>query len=436
MVGSFGEVYLLDWGIAIRIDRAAPSETLAGTPGYLPPEMAVPAQHRCDARTDVYLLGATLHHVLTRRLRHQGQTLSELLDAARRSEPVVYGPEVPEELAAICNRATAADPAERFASAAVLRDALSDFLHHRGAVALCDRASERLQEARTLLSGAGAGIDPGKSISGDADGIHDRVRTLLFEVRFGYEESLREWPDFPRARAGLRECLITGVEQELLLANLPGARALLEQVKEPPAELVAQVAELRQQLKEQRSRAARLEQLEKGRDWRVGSVPRLVVVLAAWGLAVLLWRIVMTGQHAASQPIPPLTLALGMAGMLAGCGLLLLIFRRHLFSTEVNRQIALGFLCCLGGMTMSRALHMIPTSRTGDIICMDQVLAATVAAVGGVVLARWLWLLSPVLLLGALTARLRPSEDGISMLVSGAMSVLIGIIFLARTRVR
>ena len=79
MVGSFGEVYVLDWGVAIVLDAIGvdPSETpfqaqvqcqiaeaLVGTPAYMAPEMA-----RCDVESygppcDVYLLGAMLYEIL------------------------------------------------------------------------------------------------------------------------------------------------------------------------------------------------------------------------------------------------------------------------------------------------------------------------------------------------------------------------------------
>jgi serine/threonine-protein kinase len=86
MVGSFGEVYLLDWGIATTTrDAAAEPHPLVGTPAYMAPEMV-----RCDPvdeRTDVYLLGATLHEILTGRPRHEGETLTQVIAAALASAP-------------------------------------------------------------------------------------------------------------------------------------------------------------------------------------------------------------------------------------------------------------------------------------------------------------------------------------------------------------
>ena len=62
MVGSFGEVYLVDWGIAAP---PGPSRQLAGTPVYMAPEMLGGDHAVISAQTDVYLLGSVLCELLT-----------------------------------------------------------------------------------------------------------------------------------------------------------------------------------------------------------------------------------------------------------------------------------------------------------------------------------------------------------------------------------
>ena len=88
MLGPFGEVYLVDWGIACPASRDdAEPAPLAGTPAYMAPEMA--EGERIDARTDVYLLGATLHEILTGRPLHGGATVAEAIRSALRSDPPI-----------------------------------------------------------------------------------------------------------------------------------------------------------------------------------------------------------------------------------------------------------------------------------------------------------------------------------------------------------
>jgi hypothetical protein len=88
MVGSFGEVYLVDWGIAVRVGRTVADGDgafrIRGTPAYMAPEMIGGDPARVDARTDVYLLGGVLHVILTGRPPNAGQTLTEVCASALR----------------------------------------------------------------------------------------------------------------------------------------------------------------------------------------------------------------------------------------------------------------------------------------------------------------------------------------------------------------
>ena len=69
MVGSFGEVYLVDWGVATK---PGPVTQIAGTPAYMAPEMLGGDGAEISPRTDVYLLGAVLYEILAGRAPHTG----------------------------------------------------------------------------------------------------------------------------------------------------------------------------------------------------------------------------------------------------------------------------------------------------------------------------------------------------------------------------
>ena len=88
MLGSFGEVYLLDWGTALNLMEIAKSPRgVLGTPSYMAPEMLFGDPLLIDARSDIYLLGATLHEMLTGKKRHSGSSLPAVLLSVDRSEP-------------------------------------------------------------------------------------------------------------------------------------------------------------------------------------------------------------------------------------------------------------------------------------------------------------------------------------------------------------
>jgi serine/threonine protein kinase len=103
MVGAFGEVLVMDWGIArVLAEAAEPGGTVAGTPGYMAPEQA--AGGPVDARADVHALGGILHFLLA-----DGAPGEAVLPSS-----------VPGPLAAIVARARAADPGSRYAGVADL----------------------------------------------------------------------------------------------------------------------------------------------------------------------------------------------------------------------------------------------------------------------------------------------------------------------------
>lgn len=188
LIGRFGDVYLADWGVATHVGTKA--QALCGTPAYLAPEMV--NGQTVDARTDVYLLGSTLHLILTGQPRHQGSTVTESLLHARASPPATYGPTVPAELAVLANCACHVEPSQRPENARAFKDALTRYVKHRDARALFEQAQRRVVELEPLLT-----------METPSDEQRTRGERLLSEARFGLEQALVQWPENEAARASL-----------------------------------------------------------------------------------------------------------------------------------------------------------------------------------------------------------------------------------------
>ena len=116
MIGAFGEVLVMDWGVAKRLGgRGENGEKglVVGTVGYMAPEQAA-GRSDVDGRADVHALGAILFGML-----------SGLEPDAHAAATVARRTELPKRLRAICARALAPDPAARYADAGALADDLA-----------------------------------------------------------------------------------------------------------------------------------------------------------------------------------------------------------------------------------------------------------------------------------------------------------------------
>jgi tetratricopeptide (TPR) repeat protein len=153
-LGPAGAAVVLDWGLA-RLAAPTDGEPPAGagsgggTPAFMAPEQAEPSADRLGPYTDVYGLGALLYLLLTGRPPHPEATgchRDELAAALRRpvAPPRAAWPGVPAALEAVCLKALAADPADRYDSVAALRDEVQRWLADEPVSAYRERLPERL----------------------------------------------------------------------------------------------------------------------------------------------------------------------------------------------------------------------------------------------------------------------------------------------------
>lgn len=340
MIGAYGEVYLVDWGLAAArsedgptwLPRASAITTVCGTPAYISPELASGDGACVDERTDVYGIGAMLHEVLTRRARHEGDSMVDTLVAAFASAPFDYGPSVPRELAAIANRATARDPDDRFPDAEAMRRALEAFVAHRSASQLTEDAERRLERLVALVTAACSGA--GRGTMAEAD-----IERRFGECRLAFEQALSLWPESPDARAGKRRLTVTSIEHALAMRDVRRAVAALVDLDPIDPELVARVDALRAERVHEDAHVATLKQLghESDVDTNHASRSRMATIC---GLMWLGWNL----GSALVVKVLGLDLAYWHLFASAGttivlCVTALWLYRDKVATTAVNRGI-------------------------------------------------------------------------------------------------
>lgn len=125
---------ITDFGLAKQLfsnETISGKQTMFGTPSYMPPEQAEGRSFEATAASDIYSLGAVLYEMLAGRPPVEGDTPLEILRNVCRStaNPIrSLRPDVSRRLERICQQCLKKDPAERFATAGALADALHDYL--------------------------------------------------------------------------------------------------------------------------------------------------------------------------------------------------------------------------------------------------------------------------------------------------------------------
>jgi serine/threonine-protein kinase len=190
MLGPYGETLVVDWGLAKPVGRpeaeadgeaslrprtaAEPSVTspghALGTPAYMSPEQAAGRLAELGPATDVYSLGATLYELLTGRAPFTGD-VGKVLDAVKQGTfppPRAVRPDVPRALEAVCLKAMALRPEDRYASALEVAEEVGRWMAGEPVRAYPepwpDRARRWARRHRTVVAGVAAAAAVGAAI--------------------------------------------------------------------------------------------------------------------------------------------------------------------------------------------------------------------------------------------------------------------------------
>ncbi len=180
VLGDFGEAIVLDWGLGKVVDRphidleTPPVVTdpegsrertfegkVLGTPAYMSPEQAAGRIELVGQASDIYGLGAILYQILTDKPPSDGSTTAEILQKVRSESPKApheVVADVSPALEAICLRALAKEPTDRYASAELLGHEIKRWLADEPVLAYPEpvlvRAGRWARSHRTLVASA------------------------------------------------------------------------------------------------------------------------------------------------------------------------------------------------------------------------------------------------------------------------------------------
>jgi len=269
MLGEFGAVMVMDWGLAVptpefrKLGTVRQVTSLGGSPAYMAPELAIGPIPKITAASDIYLLGAILYQIVTGHPPHTGSGMSQCLLAAVKNviEPVPV--EKQGELYQIAMKAMATEPVDRYKSVQEMQTAIRRYRSHTESITLCKRAAEDVHRARK------------------SDDYGDYARAV-----FGYEEALELWNENKTARNGVIEARLAYAEAACHKEDYDLGLSLLD---ESQAEYEPMVALLRQGQTERNLRRSRLVAFR-----RVAAALVAIILIGGGGMS---WKIFHTNQQ-------------------------------------------------------------------------------------------------------------------------------------------
>ncbi len=279
MLGEFGEVLLMDWGLAVALENRPGTglrsrfelDAPCGTPAYLPPELAAGKGTEVGIHTDVYLLGAVLCEILSGRPPHRGDTLLQVLVSALRATQPEFAPELPRQLVETCRRALQAEPGKRHPDVPSFQAELRAFLQHRESLRISERARKQLRACR-------------EAAEGQQHASHSLYEAFA-EAVAGFKQARLLWPENHDAEGGEQEAREAYAEAALRQRDLGLAEAQAAQLEDPQrSALLQRVA------RDKRERA----RSQRSRRWLAGG---LLAAVASLIIALVLGIVAVAAQR-------------------------------------------------------------------------------------------------------------------------------------------
>lgn len=282
MVGDYGEVFLLDWGLAIYLGES-PTEDMgvsmkpecfstletatnpAGSPAYMAPEQARKGTEALGVSTDIYLLGAILYELLAGAPPHRSDGIEDAMTRARANIIPALPADTPDELRELAMWCMATDPADRPRDVAEFRSIIEGYLTGAG----------RKQQSARIVAEIVAATD-----------LDDYGTLSARSHQLAQAEHL--WPDNPQIESCREQLLTAYVEVALAKGDFILAQLQAGRLNDSP-----RAEALRARVDEARDAAARRLTMPP-----LLTMPRATALLATYLLIVAAVFAVVRAAHA------------------------------------------------------------------------------------------------------------------------------------------
>jgi len=324
---------------------------MVGTPAYMAPEMITGDPNLIDERTDVYLLGATLHHILTGEPRHRGKTMSEIFEAAKISARFRYSPKIFSELGRLTNRCCHPNPQKRPHSVSLFEEELRTCIQQWNAQELIRRGEESI-----LL------LEKSENIQ--------EASVQFMTSRVLFEQALKSWPESRSARKGIIHCMRIMIERYIEEKEYKSAKHTLEELKKLYPNHPKRNS-FEKQILQMEQEHIKFQKISSDNDMSVSRISRVrmaqfLSVFATIGVIFVVVDIKIFGS-----PNNYTLLFWTLMAPFIGCTCILPFFSKYLLHNKASRQAFINIYSTMFLIIINRSIGILYEETIDKILTLD-----------------------------------------------------------------
>ncbi len=225
MLGNYGEVFLMDWGLAVSYQKnlnipgvetlSKNNIAISGSPAFMPPEMANSDIKKIGTASDVYLLGGLLLYILINKAPHPAEEVNEALIQAQNNTLV----EITETgiMIDIAKKALSTSIKDRYYSVKSFQGAIRKGLGHLESINLAQSATKDFEKAKK-----------------------DLKYNNFAQALFAYKEAFKLWNKNKVAKQGIIDVSIEYAKCAISRSDFDLALSLLDDKNHKMSPLISQ----------------------------------------------------------------------------------------------------------------------------------------------------------------------------------------------------